>query len=318
MSRSEFALEANNLTKVYGSALKGSGVTALNDFSLSVKRGSVFGLLGPNGAGKTTLVKIVLGLVHATSGTAYINGVDVRDDDARTVIGFLPENHRFPPFLTGEQMLLHYGRLSGMQASKIKSRIPALLEQVNMSRWAKTRIKQYSKGMMQRIGLAQALINDPEIIILDEPTDGVDPVGRREIRHLLQQLRNDGKTIFLNSHLLSEVEQVCSEVVILDKGKLMTHGSIADLTTRPGKTYRITIAGRPEAAELLDKLGKSVDEGPGDLATYEPEVQDRSDLNHLIDRLRAAGILIESVAAQRRTLEESFIDLLDKPGESHG
>lgn len=313
MSESSFALEANNLTKVYSSSFGGSGVTALDDFSLQIKRGSVFGLLGPNGAGKTTLVKIILGLVHATSGTALINGVNIKHHRARSVIGFLPENHRFPPFLTGEQLLLHYGRLSGLDAATINGRIPHLLEQVNMSRWAKTRIKQYSKGMMQRIGLAQALVNDPDIVLLDEPTDGVDPVGRREIRGILQRLRNDGKTIFLNSHLLSEVEQVCTEVVILDKGKLMTQGSISDLTTSSSSAYRITVFGQPSTQTAIDALGAILETGPAGQATYAATVGDRNELNMLIDQLRADDVLIESVVATRRTLEDSFIDLLDKP-----
>ncbi len=310
----DFAIEAVGLSKTYQSVLGNRQVHALADFNMAVRRGSVFGLLGPNGAGKTTLVKILLGLVKQSAGVAYISGVDTRDYSARSVIGFLPENHRFPAFLTGVQMLKHYGRLSGIEAATVRSRIPHLLEQVNMTKWGDTKIKQYSKGMMQRIGLAQSLVNDPDIVFLDEPTDGVDPVGRREIRGILQVLRDEGKTIFLNSHLLSEVEQICSEVAILNNGSVIASGTIDELTRQTGSAYSLTIDGGPPAhAGSVEILGKAVDVLQGGIKRYAPKVKNRDELNALIDSLRSEGIKIEAISATKKTLEDSFIDLLDIP-----
>ena len=283
----------------------------MKDVSLSVPTGAVFGLLGPNGAGKTTLIKILLGLVGQTSGQTTIAGVDTRKPEARRIIGFLPENHHFPGFLTGVEMLTYYGQLAGVDRTIVKSRIPMLLEQVDMAKWGNTKIKKYSKGMMQRIGLAQSLINDPEVIFLDEPTDGVDPIGRREIRRILQWLNDQGKTIFLNSHLLSEVEQVCTEVAILNHGTLVTSGSIADLTTTR-RPYAVTVDGIVQHPELLSILGDASTD-PSGVHRYHPNIETRSELNDLIDRLRENGIVIDSIERAKQTLEDSFIDLLDKP-----
>ena len=188
--------------------------------------GEIFGLLGPNGAGKTTLIKVLLGLVHKTSGDAELLGRPAGDIEARRQIGYLPEQHRIPHHLTGNTALEYYGRLSNMSMSDIRRRRPELLETVGLRRWGRTLVRKYSKGMTQRLGLAQAMLHDPELLILDEPTDGVDPVGRAEIRDILGRLKSEGKTIFLNSHLLQEIELVCDRVAILGQGKLRRMDSV--------------------------------------------------------------------------------------------
>ena len=224
-------IEINNISKIFSSGrFSKEIITALDKVSLNVSRGSIFGLLGPNGAGKTTLIKILLSIVFPTDGSANILGKNINDHNARNKIGFLPESHKFPNFLKGIDVLYYSGELSGIKRNVLKNKITELLELVDMSHWANTKVKKYSKGMLQRLGLAQALINDPEIIFLDEPTDGVDPLGRKQIRDILINLKAKGKTILLNSHLLSEIELVCDNVAILNKGKLLKEGSIEELT----------------------------------------------------------------------------------------
>ena len=203
---SEYAIETSDLTKVYRSRWKRREVRAVDGISLRVARGTIFGLLGPNGAGKTTFVKMLLSSVRPTAGSALIFGRDARDPEARRPIGYLPENHRFPTYFTGAGMLDFYAALSGMEAAQRRKLIPEMLDLVGLDRWGSVRIGKYSKGMLQRLGLAQALIHSPTMLILDEPTDGVDPVGRRQIRDVLTRCEEQGVTIFINSHLLAEVE----------------------------------------------------------------------------------------------------------------
>src|SRR5580704_7750473 len=211
---SEYAIETQDLTKVYTSRWSRREVRAIDGVSLRVRRGTIFGLLGPNGAGKTTFVKTLLSAVRQTNGKALIFGRNSSDPEARRPIGYLPENHRFPTYFTGAGMLDFYASLSGVGAAQRKKLIPEHLELVGLGQWGSTRIGKYSKGMLQRLGLAQALIHSPTILILDEPTDGVDPVGRRQIRDILDGFAERGVTIFVNSHLLAEVETLCHEVAI--------------------------------------------------------------------------------------------------------
>src|SRR3954454_11425864 len=241
----EYALEAENLCKIYRSRWRGREIAAVSNLTLSVPEGVKFGLLGPNGAGKTTFVKMLLSAVIPTSGTARIFGQDARLSEAKRPVGYLPENHRFPTYLSGTGMLDFYGALSGMTSQDRATRVPELLEQVGLEGWGDVRIKKYSKGMLQRLGLAQALIHRPRLLGLDEPTDGVDPVGRREIRDTLNGLTGTGVTVFINSHLLSEVESFCDYVAILHKGKLALQGRISALVE--GKGYAITATNLPES-----------------------------------------------------------------------
>ena len=203
---------------------------ALRGLDLEVGAGEVFGFLGPNGAGKTTTMNVLLGFVPPTSGAAYLFGIDVRQPIARQRIGYLPELTYYYKFLTAEELLRFYAKIFGLPRATANQRIPELLKLVELEAAAKRPIKSYSKGMQQRVGLAQALINDPDLLILDEPTSGLDPLGRMKVREIIQRLKNEGKTVFFSSHELGEVESVCDRVAIIHQGELKAIGRVADIT----------------------------------------------------------------------------------------
>jgi ABC-2 type transport system ATP-binding protein len=303
----DLAVETANLTKVFRSRWTRREVRAVDGISLCIPRGAIFGLLGPNGAGKTTFVKMLLSCTHPTAGTASVFGRPCGAPDSRRAIGYLPENHRFPTYMTGAGMLDFYAALSGMEAAARKRRIPELLELVGLERWGGVRLGKYSKGMLQRVGLAQALMHSPSLLILDEPTDGVDPIGRRQIRDILHGLAGRGVTIFLNSHLLAEVELFCREVAIVHKGKVALLGVVKDLTA--GSGYRLAAAGVPECLEeeLRAKArGTAVRDG-----AVEFLFGSREEANAAVDLLRAAHCEIESMARLHSTLEEVFVRTVD-------
>lgn len=305
---SEFAIETRDLTKVYISRWKRREVRAIDGVSLKVRHGTIFGLLGPNGAGKTTFVKALLSAVRPTNGSALIFGRDASLPEARRPIGYLPENHRFPTYFTGAGMLDFYAALSGVDATRRKKLIPENLELVGLGHWADMRIGKYSKGMLQRLGLAQALIHAPTILILDEPTDGVDPVGRRQIRDILTGFEERGVTIFVNSHLLAEVETLCREVAILHLGKVALSGKMQDLIA--GKGYRLTVVHPPEAlAEELRGRATSVAVRDGMMDFQFPS---RELANGAMDLLRAQRCEIEALAPTTSTLEEVFVRTVQK------
>ncbi|MEY2746548.1 MAG: hypothetical protein RL112_1590 [Planctomycetota bacterium] len=294
-------LSVENLVKRYRTSLFGREVRALDGVTISVGRGSVFGLLGPNGAGKSTLVKVLLGLVRGHEGRASLHGLPPGDARSRRKVGFLPEAHRMPGYLTGRELLRIYGMMSGCTREEIEARVPALLERMGMTQAADRKIAGYSKGMQQRIGLAQALVHDPELLFLDEPTDGVDPVGRMAIRELVAELKAQGKTIFINSHLLLEVEQMCDRIVIMDKGRIVREGSIADLTPRTGMV-RFEFAS-PVGAQAFAGIGGNLRiEG----ATAELHLDER-EIDACVDRLRAHGASIRAMTPRKLSLEESFL-----------
>lgn len=302
-------IHAQRISKVYNPRGKGA-VPALTDFSLEVHEGEIFGLLGPNGAGKTTFIKVLLDIVGATAGEATLLGKPIGHAAAKARVGYLPENHKYPDFLTGAQVLRYFGKLSGLGGEELERRIDDRLRLVGMADWRNTKIRKYSKGMLQRIGLAQALVNDPQLVMLDEPTDGVDPLGRKEIRDLLVRLRNEGKTVFLNSHLLSEVEMICDRVAILNKGRLVRLGSVRELTTQEN-TYRVGIEGAlPETLRTQWEATRvTMREENGELLFFLPDV---AALNAVIDQLRGAGLLITSVTEKRQSLEDMFIDIISR------
>jgi ABC-2 type transport system ATP-binding protein len=202
---------------------------AVKDLTLSVRQGEVFGFLGPNGAGKTTTMNVLLGFTNATGGNAYLFGTDVREPISRQRIGYLPELTYYYKFLTAEELLRFYARIFGIPNPDRERRIDNVLKLVELEQARKRQIKTYSKGMMQRVGLAQALINDPELLILDEPTSGLDPVGRMKVREIIQRLKDEGKTVFFSSHELGEVETICDRVAILNQGELKLEGRVSDL-----------------------------------------------------------------------------------------
>jgi ABC-2 type transport system ATP-binding protein len=305
------AVRVVGLSKQYPAGFRRTPVLALTDLTLDVNRNEIFGLLGPNGAGKTTLIKILLGSLHPTSGTAAINGYAGGDWRSRLSAGYLPENHRFPPYLTGRQMLFCFGGMAGMSPSDIRGKVDSLFDIVGLSQWQNTKIRKYSKGMMQRLGLAQTLLNDPQLIFLDEPTDGVDPVGRHEIRTILLNLKKAGKTIFLNSHLLAEVEAVCDRVAILNKGKLIKVGPVSGLLdVKPA--YRVETVGLDAtiAEEVIASFPTAKIEGTVITVTLETPRQ----INDVIDLLRRRNIELVSVAPVKISLEESFLELIQGDG----
>jgi ABC-2 type transport system ATP-binding protein len=306
-------IEVHDLHKTYRDGLFGRRkVHALDGASLNVRPGEVFSLLGPNGAGKTTLVKILLGIVRKSNGSARMLGAPVGTRRIRRLVGYLPENHRIPRHLTGNSALEFYGALSGLSLREIKRRRPKLLEIVGLQKWAQTSVGKYSKGMQQRLGLAQAILHDPELVVLDEPTDGVDPVGRSEIRTILKQLQEQGTTIFLNSHLLQEVELISNRVAILDRGQVRRVAAIEELT-RDETEFVFGLEGSEEhvrralPSEII-RDWKSAENGHQVVV----KTQSPSDVDRLIDRLRAEGIGIRSLGKRRSSLEEAFIKIIQE------
>jgi ABC-2 type transport system ATP-binding protein len=315
------AIQTRDLSKTYRDGWFGRRrVQALAGVTLSVNRGEIFGLLGPNGAGKTTLIKILLGLVHKSSGEAEMLGRAAGHRLTRRKIGYLPERHRIPYHLNGNTALEYYGGLSNMPLREIRRLRPKLLEMVGLGRWGKTLVRKYSKGMLQRLGLAQAMLHDPDLLILDEPTDGVDPVGRAEIREVLARLKSEGKTIFLNSHLLQEVELICDRVAILGRGKLRRMDTVDALRQHTSPEAVLTLqADESGVRRLLNgRAVLSAQPVDADHLRITVEAADQPTLDQWIDLLRAGGISIAGVARRQLTLEQVFLDLVLNDGQGDG
>ena len=300
-------IEVSGLRKQYRSSFGKPKITALDGIDFHVKEGELFGLLGPNGAGKTTTVKILLGLTHATAGTATVCGLPVRNAESRRSVGYLPEGHKIPNYLTARQALSIFGRMSGMTSADIAKRIPHLLDQVRMTQWADVRIKKFSKGMTQRLGLACAMVHAPQVLLLDEPTDGVDPVGRREIRDILRAEADRGVAVLLNSHLLSEIERTCDRVAVLRDGKVAAFGSVNDLTQKSA-TYKMVASPIDDSlVASFRESGAGVERVNGHMVLSVADVQH---LNALVDQLRSRGGVLSELTPVRSTLEDVFVDLV--------
>jgi ABC-2 type transport system ATP-binding protein len=299
------AIETDGLRKAYGPKV------AVDHLTLTVPRGEVFGYLGPNGAGKTTSVKMLLGLVTPTAGRARLLGRPLGDIGAKRKIGFLPEQFRFHEWLKAWEFLDFHGQLYGMSAAARKRRIPETLALVGLESRANDRLRTFSKGMLQRIGLAQALINDPELVFLDEPTSALDPLGRRDVRDIIRGLKAQGMTVFLNSHLLSEVEMVCDRVAFVHQGRVAHLGPLDDLLNTD---LAVDLALGPYDRDLLrrlERLGQivSAEEGLVSIA-----VAHRDDIPPLVDLLTASGVRIYGVTPRRRSLEDVFIAIVEGGG----
>ncbi len=303
---SEYSIDLHDVRKVYRGR-----VDALRGITMQVHRGQIFGLLGPNGAGKSTLVKIMMTVVRATHVTGTMLGHPVGHQPTLARVGYLPENHRLPQYLTGRQVLDYFAALSKVPKAERKIRSNRLLETVGMTDWADQRISRYSKGMLQRTGLAQALMNEPDLVVLDEPTDGVDPVGRREIRDVLINLKNQGKTVFLNSHLLSELEMVCDRVAIMVQGKVAMQGTIDELTAA-SRRYEIIIQEQPPEWVDQDQSLKREPAGEGFWKVILFSA-DPSAAQPLLDRLRASDCTIVSMRPVRESLEDLFMRAVQDP-----
>ena len=306
------AIEVAGLRKTYSSAFGRRRIAALNGVDFRVAPGELFGLLGPNGAGKTTTVKILLGLTRATAGSAAISGLPVADPESRRRVGYLPEGHKIPGYLTARQALSIFGRMSGMDGATIDRRSVALLEKLRIGAWIDVKVRKFSKGMTQRLGLACALVHSPAVLLLDEPTDGVDPVGRREIRDLLRDEARNGVAVLLNSHLLSEIELTCDRVAVLRKGQVAASGTIDELTKKSPKFKMIATPIDESLLAAFRSTGAGVERVNGHLLL---SVTDAQHLNALIDRTRAAGSLVTEVSPVRSTLEDVFVDLIKASGD---
>lgn len=299
-------IETTGLRKEYGSLI------AVNDLDLQVREGEVFGFLGPNGAGKTTTVKMLLGLVRPTSGEARVLGCAPGEPEAMRRIGFLPEHFRFPPWLTAHDFLDVHGRLYGMSAAERRERIPPMLDRVGLGGRGRSKLGEYSKGMQQRVGLAQALLNRPALVFLDEPTSGLDPVGRYEVREIIRDLRGQGVTVFLNSHYLSEVEVTCDRVGIVKGGRLVRVGTLDELT---GGASEIEIRAAGLTGALLAGLaqwGQVTTRGePRDGVSHvQMRVAGEEVLPQIASYLVAGGAQLFSLAPQRLSLEELFMRVM--------
>lgn len=255
----EPAVAVRNLTKRFPVPFSRRAVTAVEDVDLTVQRGEVFGLLGPNGSGKSTTLKIILGLVSPTSGETRIFGRDSREVLSRASVGFLPENPYFYKFLTGAETLSFFGKLCGLGGAPLRNRIDELLELVRLTNARDQRLATYSKGMLQRIGLAQALINQPQLLVLDEPTAAVDPAGSRDIRDLIVDLRHRGVTVLLSSHLLGQVQEVCDRVAILAQGRLVREGRLPDLLAIENQTELVLENASDDLVRQMRALAQAAD-----------------------------------------------------------
>ncbi len=309
----QIAIEVSDLRKTYRSGFFGRRrVDALCGVSLRVQKGEIFGLLGPNGAGKTTLIKVLLGIVRQTGGAAAMLSRPVGDRRCRRSVGYLPEAHRFPQHHTGNTALDYFGGLSGLSRREIRQKRPALLELVGLGKWGTMPVRKYSKGMQQRLGLAQAMLHDPDLLILDEPTDGVDPIGRKDMREILQQLQDQGKTVFINSHLLQEVELVCDRVAILDKGLVRRSGRIDELTQTSDNAVTLTLVGSEANVRkaLATQPISTITPGANRHLTVTLALADQQAIDQCVDSLRGGGISIVALSSSRRSLEDAFLDII--------
>lgn len=311
---SDFVIQTTDVSKTYRSGLFGrKSFQALKGVSLNVPRGTIYGLLGPNGAGKTTLIKILLGIVRKSGGTASVLGHVAGSRAARREVGYLPENHRIPRHLTANTALEYYGALSGLSMSEIRKRRAAILESVGLRGRERDRVSGYSKGMLQRLGLAQSMIHKPQLIVLDEPTDGVDPVGRREIRDVLKRLADEGHSVFLNSHLLQEIELVCESVAILNHGQCLLTGTVKDLKAAlTDSAVYLQLRGSEAAVRNATSAlsGTMIRAVTADAFEVEVPVQSQVELDKLIDRLRLNQVSIWQIARREKTLEEVFMNIV--------
>jgi ABC-2 type transport system ATP-binding protein len=294
---------------------------ALDGLSIDVPQGGVFGLLGPNGAGKSTTLKLLIDLLRPTSGRATLLGRPPGDTDARRRLGFLPEHPTFYDQLTAEELLEYFAGLFGYHGEERRKRAGTLLDRVGIGAERRRPLRGYSKGMVQRVGLAQALVNDPELVILDEPMSGLDPLGRRDVREIILGLRDDGRTILFSSHILSDAEQLCSRVGILAKGRLVASGTVDELTraaTASNRGWEIVVTGlgEAEAATLGARVRRITRISDG---RYSLELPAETSVESFIATLAAAGASIVSVNPVRTTLEDVFVQALSLPrAESRG
>ncbi len=299
MAAREAVVVTNRLAKTYGA------VEALKGVSITVNRGEIFGLLGPNGAGKSTLIKILLGIVRKTDGDADLLGEPAGRSGVRKRVGYLPEDHQFPQYHTAASLLHFYGQLYGMSRDDRRRKIPEVLETVGIRKRMDSKLRTYSKGMKQRLGIAQAIFHDPDVIFLDEPTDGVDPVGRKELRELFEKLRDEGRTLFVNSHLLQELELFCDRVAILQRGEIIRMGTVAELTRQEGR-YVIGLApGEVFPSTEVEHLGYRVEKFE---KQWEVVLGDAGNIDPVLALITQHGLKLRHLVEKKQTLEDVFVN----------
>lgn len=275
---------------------------ALRPLTLGVEEGEIFGFLGPNGAGKTTTLKILMGLVTPTAGTAQILGMELHDLRMKAEIGFLPEQPYFYDHLTARELLRYYGRLSGVDGKQLSSKIEAVLDQVKLTDSANIELRKFSKGMLQRVGIAQAILHDPKLVFLDEPMSGLDPMGRREVRNLIEELKARGKTVFFSTHILSDEEALCDRVAILHEGELRGVGAIAELTANVHGKVEIVWQGTAVPPNIRSLAASFHSSAEATRVVVPEETQDA-----VLDALRKAGMRLVSLTPVRTSLEDYFL-----------
>jgi ABC-2 type transport system ATP-binding protein len=303
----EPVIETIELYKAYGPSF------AVRDLNLTVQRGEAFGFLGPNGAGKSTTVKMLLNLVHPTAGSVQLFGQPATEDAVRSRVGFLPEDFRFHEWLQADEFLRLHGKLYGMTGAEMARRIPMLLEMVGLEGRERQRLSHFSKGMLQRIGLAQAMIHQPELIILDEPTSGLDPLGRRLVRDVITHLQAQGTTIFLNSHLLGEVEITCDRVAFIKGGQVIAIGDTDELLNRTTDVFLRVDSVSDDWRAQMAHMGYVLETHNGGVSL---SVRGAEVVPDIIEMACQHGMRIYEVRPQRRTLEDLFVDLMDSTEEA--
>lgn len=305
------AIEIQDLEKTYQVGFwRKRPKRALRPLRLTIEEGEVFGFLGPNGAGKTTTLKLLMGLVTPTAGSARILGMDFADPQVKAQIGFLPEHPYFYDYLTAQELLTYYAQLSDVPAKDRSKRVAEMLERFGLADSARLQLRKFSKGMLQRVGLAQAILHDPKVVFLDEPMSGLDPMGRREVREMIQQMRNEGKTVFFSTHILSDAEALCDRVAIIYQGELRGVGAVAHLTSQAQRKMEIIFCSSSVPAALTS-LGVNA-RVSGDMvnAVVEEEKQDAA-----LEILRREHIRLISLTPVRGSLEEYYVQNL-RPREN--
>jgi ABC-2 type transport system ATP-binding protein len=309
-------IEIENLTKDYEIGFwKKKKVRALDDLTLTVESGQIFGFLGGNGAGKTTTIKILMSLIFPSSGRAKILGHDISDVRMRHRIGYCPENPYFYDYLTARELMMYFGELFGLDRAKSKQKTEELLTKVGLesASWGK-QLRKFSKGMLQRTALAQCLINEPEIVFLDEPMSGLDPIGRREIRELISELRENGTTVFMSTHILSDIEALCDNVAILRKGRLAATGKLDELLTSHGETQAFEVVIKGISAEELEKLCSGINISNIDAKPNGANLQvtDEAEIEKILRKMKPAGGKLVSILPVKQSLEELFVEKTEK------
>ncbi|MHC4598232.1 MAG: ABC transporter ATP-binding protein [Planctomycetota bacterium] len=303
------AIETQGLSKEYRRGFFRTRHRALDRLDLAVEEGEIFGYLGPNGAGKSTTFKVLMGLIEPTEGSAKILGEDFRSPGARRNLGFLPEDAYFYAYLTARELLRFYGRLQGLSRGDVEAKEDGLLDRVGLRAAKDVRLGEYSKGMRQRFGIAQALVSDPRLLFLDEPLTGLDPLGRKDLKDLILSLRDEGRTIFFSSHILADAEAICDRVAILLEGRLLEVGALEAMLSGMEKTFDLAVDGL--GSEAVAGLGASVVKVEGD--TVWARLRPGSDPDEAVSRAREAGGKIRALIPYRESLEEYFVRKAEGP-----